>query len=324
MKQQKIYAYKKIFEKIASAKNIALISHINPDIDTLWSSTAFFQVIAENYPHICTDLICASPIPEKYLFLAHTQRFKKDFFPDDYDLIIFFDSGSKNQTWFDAMYPKLYDKNSYNTISIDHHITNEIYARQNILNVWYAATTMIITEIFHCNNIFISPTTATALLCWIYTDTWWLKHSNTSSLTYKIVWYLIALWAQIDTIVENFFMNNSLSQIKLWGRIMKESFIDSDQVLHAYVHQSLLDSFWCSYDDIGGVIDILNTVEWIKYSTLLTQKWQYVKCSLRTLRDDIDLSAIAKKFSWWWHKKASGFTTFWTIEAFQTLQLKPN
>jgi hypothetical protein len=45
-------------------------------------------------------------------------------------------------------------------------------------------------------------------------------------------------------------MKNSLSQIKLWGRIMKESFVDKDQILHSYVNQSLLSSYDCNYDDI--------------------------------------------------------------------------
>jgi nanoRNase/pAp phosphatase (c-di-AMP/oligoRNAs hydrolase) len=88
------------------------------------------------------------------------------------------------------------------------------------------------------------------------------------------------------------------------------------------VNQSLLSSYDCNYDDIWGVIDILNTTEGIKYSTLLTQKWDYIKWSLRTLRDDVDLTLIAKQFSGWGHKKASGFTTLGTIETFQILQLK--
>jgi nanoRNase/pAp phosphatase (c-di-AMP/oligoRNAs hydrolase) len=181
---------------------------------------------------------------------------------------------------------------------------------------------MILCEMLVLEWIFISQNTATSLLAGIYTDTGWLKHSNTSPLAYKMSSYLIALWAQIDTIVKNFFMKNSLSQIRLWGRIMKESFVDKDQILHSYVNQSLLSSYDCSYDDIGWVIDILNTTQGIKYSTLLTQKWDYIKWSLRTLRDDIDLTLIAKQFSGWWHKKASGFTTLGTIETFQILQLK--
>ena len=45
----------------------------------------------------------------------------------------------------------MYDKQSYNTLSIDHHITNQIYAKQNILIVTYVITTMIVLEVFYLN-----------------------------------------------------------------------------------------------------------------------------------------------------------------------------
>jgi nanoRNase/pAp phosphatase (c-di-AMP/oligoRNAs hydrolase) len=64
---------------------------------------------------------------------------------------------------------------------------------------------------------------------------------------------------------------------------------------------------------------LLNSADWIKYSVILTQKWEYVKWSLRTLRDDIDLTDLAKKHGWWGHKKASGFTVRGNIEEFKSL-----
>ena len=51
MIETKKRVYHKFFEKIKSAQKIALISHINPDVDTLWSSTALYQVISEQYPY---------------------------------------------------------------------------------------------------------------------------------------------------------------------------------------------------------------------------------------------------------------------------------
>jgi len=69
------------------------------------------------------------------------------------------------------MYPKLYDNMTFNTVSIDHHITNEQYAKQNILNITFASTTMILCEMFVFEQIHISQNTATSLLAGIYTDT---------------------------------------------------------------------------------------------------------------------------------------------------------
>lgn len=320
MLEKKLRVYNKLLQKLKNAKKIALVSHKNPDLDTVGSATAFFQMLKDNFSNQYIDLICIDDIPEKYKFLKNTDIYKKDFQPKNYDTLIFFDSWSKTQTWFDQTFLELFDGKTYNTISIDHHITNELYAKQNILNTTYSSTTMILFEIFSMLNLKISKTTATNLMAWIYTDTWWFKHANTNEVTYFLASKLLDLWADIQIIINKFFKTNKLSTIKLWGKILNDSFIDQNGVLFSYVNKSLLDSFWADYEDISWVIDYINMVEWIKYSVLLTQKWEYVKASLRTLRDDIDLTQIAKKFDWWWHKKASGFTTKAHIEEIKSLK----
>lgn len=322
MLDKKRRVYNQLLEKIKLSKNIALVSHKNPDIDTIGSATAFFETIKNNFLYKNIDLICADIIPEKYKFLTHTNRFKQDFHPKNYDLIIFFDSGSKTQTGFDETFPELFDSKTYNTISIDHHITNELYAKQNILNTTYSSTTMIVFEILVMLDLKISKVAATNMLAGIYTDTWGFKHSNVNEITYLFASKLLEYGANFQIIVDKFFKNNTLSTIKLWGKILSDSFIDENGVLYSYVNKSMLDSYNSTYEEISGVIDHLNTAEWIKYSTLLTQKWEYVKASLRTLRDDIDLTQIAKKFDGGWHKKASGFTTKAQIEEFKTYNIK--
>lgn len=322
MLEKKLRVYNRLLEKIKLSKNLALISHKNPDIDTIGSVTAFYETIKDNFLYKNIDLICVDEIPQKYRFLTHTNRFKQDFNPKNYDLIIFFDSWSKTQTWFHEKFPELFDGKTYNTISIDHHITNELYAKQNILNTTYSSTTMIVFEIFVMLNLKISKIASTNMLAWIYTDTGWFKHSNVNEITYLFASKLVEYWADFQIIVDKFFKNNTLSTIKLWWKIISDSFIDENGVLYSYVNKSLLDSYNSTYEEISWVIDHLNTAEWIKYSTLLTQKWEYVKASLRTLRDDIDLTKIAKKFDGWWHKKASGFTTKAQIEEFKTYNIK--
>lgn len=322
MLEKKRSVYLSLQEKIKNAKNIALISHKNPDIDTLWSSTAFFILLHNNFLYKNIDLICVDEIPKKYRFLKQTELFKKDFNPKNYDLIIFFDSWSKSQTWFDEKYPFLFDEKNFNTISIDHHITNEIYAKQNILNTTYSSTTMIVFEIASILNWKISPIVATHLLAWIYTDTWWLKHWNVNEITYLFSSKLKLLWWSEQIIIDKFFRNNKLSTIRLWWKILSDSFIDENEVLFSYVNKSMLESYNSDYEDISWVIDYLNMTQWIKYSTLLTQKWEYVKASLRTLRDDIDLTQIAKEFQGWWHKKASWFTTKAQVQEIKSISFK--
>ncbi len=61
------------------------------------------------------------------------------------------------------------------------------------------------------------------------------------------------------------------------------------------------------YSELTGAIDYVNAIPGMKFSLILSEKGGKVKGSLRTLRDDVDVSEMAGKFSGGGHKKAAGF-----------------
>ena len=313
MKEQKIKAFWHLLMNIEFSKTIAIISHKNPDLDTTSSALVFYKILKNIDNKKVIDLICIDEIPKKFDFLGNTWLFKNEFIPKEYDLIIFMDSSSPDVTGFEYIFPELYNKTSYNTVNIDHHFTNKLYAKQNIVNANYASNTMIIFDICETYNLKITKEIANLLLVWIMSDTWGLKHANTDTNVLEVVSKLINLWWEINFIVDNFFHKNNINTLKMWWKIIWSSFIENE-ILHAYVNKSDIDAFDCTYEDIWGVVDYLNMVWEASYTTLLTQKWDFVRGSLRTLRNDVDLSKIAKKLNGWWHKKASGFTIEWKLE----------
>ena len=320
MDNKKQRVYNKVLLKIKSASEIVLISHKNPDWDTLGSSTALLEVINLNFPEKKVRLVCNDKIPNKLTFIPNSLKAKDKFELSKNSLYIFLDIASPIQTWFEYSHKDLFDTFDYNTVNIDHHITNKVYARQNIVLSNYASTTMIIFDFLKTTWLEINKYVATSLLTWLMTDTWWFKHSNVDKKVYNYAGELVELWWDLNKIVSRFFKSNKLETIKLWWKIIKNSFIDKNKVIYWYLNKTDLDSFWLDYEDVSWVIDYLNMVDWINYSAMLTQKWDYVKWSLRTLRDDIDLTKIASKYGWWWHKKASWFTWQWVINEVKNLK----
>ena len=61
------------------------------------------------------------------------------------------------------------------------------------------------------------------------------------------------------------------------------------------------------YSELMGAIDYVNAVPGMRFSMVLSERGGKVKGSLRTLRDDVDVSAMAGKLSGGGHKKAAGF-----------------
>lgn len=319
MNKQKINAYLHLLAEIQIANKISLISHKNPDLDTLWSALWMYEIIKNLDKNKEIELICVDKIPKKMKFLKNIELFQTNFDYKTSDLIIFLDSSMPLVTWLEELHPKLFTK-SLNTVNIDHHVSNKLYWRQNIVNANFSSCSMILYDFCETLWFKIDSDLANYLLLWIMSDTWWLRHANTTSETLRIVGNLKECWWDINMIYQNFFNKLNISTLRLWWEIITNSFIENN-VLNAFVNKSDVESFDCDYDDVNGVVDYLNMAKEAYYTTLLTQKWDFIRWSLRTLRNDIDLSKLAQKFKWWWHKKASWFTLEWQVIVNHWLQI---
>ena len=67
---------------IKNSKNILLVSHINPDGDTLGSMCAIYRLIKDNYKKK-SNMLIVSKLPSVYEFLPEIEKAK---FIDDIDL----------------------------------------------------------------------------------------------------------------------------------------------------------------------------------------------------------------------------------------------
>ena len=84
--------FKEAFEKIKEAKNIVLISHINPDGDALGSSLSLYSILKKMGKKV-TVFNATKPLP---MYLDFLPNFNKvtDKLPKNIDLMISFDCGS--------------------------------------------------------------------------------------------------------------------------------------------------------------------------------------------------------------------------------------
>lgn len=295
---------------INKAKNILIVAHKNPDWDTIWATTAWYEYLLSLWKS--PYLVCESDIPLNLKFIPNSEFFNKDFNLKNFDLAIICDAWAKNVAWFLEIHPELYEK-TIPVINLDHHKKNDMYWTFNFIDTRYASTTCLIFDIFKFLNIEITKNIATSLLTWIYTDTWSFMHSNTDSYSLNIASYLLKKWANIRLIYKNIFKTIQISTMHLWWRVFNNTFKNKEWITFSILKEDDFKETRSNYDELSWVIDYLNSIPNSKFSLLLTERDWKVKWSLRTLQDDIDLTEIASRFWWWWHKKASWFTIWWKI-----------
>ena len=146
--------YSQLNDSIKSSKNILVISHINPDGDTLGSICAMAEAIKNNFHKDC-ELLCVSKIPKTYSFLPHINRIKTLEELDisrEFDLVINVDVAAIDRIGEAKV---LFDKGKF-TVNIDHHKTNCGYANLNIIDSNASSAGEVLYNIFKNLNWKIS------------------------------------------------------------------------------------------------------------------------------------------------------------------------
>ncbi len=295
----------KVGEMMMSAQRIAILSHRGPDGDTTGSGLALRDIFKRQGKFVKN--ICVDPIPVSFRFLPDVSVFETDFDPEDFDLTIAVDAAARHQTGFHQLKPELFS-GKFPLLNIDHHISNELFGTENLVDAEACSTTAVLWKLCHHLGIKISPAAATCLLNGLLTDTGSLQHSNSTPEAFRIAARLLAAGADLQSIRKYVFRTTPVSTLKLWGRILERIEINSQKIVSSTVSDKDFLVSGADPKDASGAIDFLNMVPDAKYAMLLTERGGRVKGSLRTQQEDVNVSDIAGKYGGGGHIKAAGFS----------------
>ncbi len=296
---------KQISTAISKAESILLIPHKAPDGDTIGSALGLYHSLKEMGKNPVVD--CVDEPAPVFSFMPGIETVRTGIDHVDYDLVFVLDAGATHLTGVHERYPDLFDK-SREVINIDHHPTNEYYGKYNLVVTTAASATMIVYQMLCDLNMPLSRDSATCLLTGVYTDTGSFMHSNTTAETMRIAARLLAKGANLRGLSKEIFNTTQISTMHLWGRVLKNIHKTGDGVTMSVITLKDFKECNAAYDEMTGVVDYVNSVPDSAYSVILTEKEGVVKGSLRTLNEDVDVSAIASKYGGGGHVKAAGFS----------------
>lgn len=294
-------------DKILASSRVLIISHKNPDADSVGANLALREVL-ESLGKTVTSA-CADPVPENCDFLYKADTYQNEFSSEDYDLIISVDCGSHYLLKFHEWKPELLDRTKTYLINIDHHSTNDFFGNINLVMVNTPATCFILYLFFAYCGWEINKSIATSLLHGLYYDTGSFMHSNTSSDVLRVAARLKAHGADHELCVKKQFHTTTVNKLRLWGRVLSRSSMnDNHAVVSALTKEDFIQENM-DPEDLSGVIGYLNSVPEAKFCVLLSEDLKgNIKGSLRTQKDDVDVAKVANLFGGGGHKKAAGFT----------------
>lgn len=328
---------------LMNAEKICIISHRSPDGDAVGSNLALRYVLQRLGKTVVSA--CVDPVPENSLWLKDADKFVTDFRVENFDVIVSVDCGAKKLVAFHETKPEIFAAESDGKalpgggsgeadgkvgaaresgeggvargegalkrlpfINFDHHESNNGYGTVNVVDPSAAATAFIIFFFLRFAGWDLGKDIATALMHGLYFDTGSFMHSNVDEYVLKVASELMAHGANIRRIAKELFHTTPVNKLRLWGRILERTYVNEDGVTVSAVGKHDYSVSGTSARDTGGVIDYLNAVPGSKYCVLLSEDEKgIVKGSLRTQRDDVNLSDVASEFGGGGHPKASGF-----------------
>lgn len=295
-----------VHDTLSGAARIVCVCHRGPDGDAIGSLLGMGLLAEQQYPGKTVAMWCVDEVPETFLFLAGVQRIVPPGPLLDGDVIVTVDCAEPKMTEMQQTHPRMCD-GSLPLIMIDHHPGNPLFGSVNLLVPQAASTCEIIVQLADQLQWSLAPDIATALLTGVYTDTGGLLHSNTSAGVYRTVARLLRAGARQQLIVSAVFRTAKLSTLKLWGRVLEKISISEEGGAVSAVTEGDFRATGADYSELAGAIDYVNAVPGMRFSMVLSERDGKVKGSLRTLREDVDVSVMAGKFKGGGHRKAAGF-----------------
>ena len=292
----------KVWEEISKANNIVLISHINPDGDTLGSTLALFDVLKKAKKDVWLFNI-SKDLPKKYSFLANYKKISNSFPTKQakIDMLITCDCATFERTGL--------KKEEYKVVNIDHHSTNLNFGDENLVTRDSSSTAMIVYKMFKYNNVNFSKDAATALYTGIVDDTNFFTSGNLDDKTFLNVSDIVFRGADINLVSNKLTRNVSLAKFRLHEHAMNSvDLLKNGRVAKVTIFQSDLQKTGAKREDTEDLADLMCNLVSVEFSFLvLEEKNGTFKISLRSKPNGIDVSKIAFKFGGGGHHGAAGF-----------------
>ena len=191
-----------------------IFTHRKSDGDAMGSACALFEAGVNLGKHVrwCSP---DAKLPEGYSYLPHFADFQTHetfTFANDGTLYVFLDCATEIRSVSGYVVGA-----GINSLNIDHHEDNSLYARVNCVDGKASSTCEMLYRVFMAGKWDITLNIAESLYTGLFTDTGGFSFSNTSQLTHNIAGELIALGVKPDIMTDRITQNKAPEDLKVWS-----------------------------------------------------------------------------------------------------------
>ena len=292
-------SFKDAWQALSEARYVLIITHINPDADTICSALAISNLLFEQgIKHKVFNV--SKKLPPNVDFLNRFDKIVHQL-PKSYDLIISLDCGDKKRFGFEL-------QEDIKLINIDHHASNDDYGDINIVDENAASTAELVYKLFRVNGLNISKASAESIYCGIYDDSLGLATMRCSKSTFEAVADLVGCGVDVGYVSDMLIRRDSLAKYRLLPKVLDSLELHFEgKVALIYLKNEWLKISGAASHEAEEALDMVLKIAVSDIAVFLRESKTKIRVSLRS-KNGVDVSTIAMKLGGGGHKMAAGCT----------------
>lgn len=297
-------------DRIRSAANIVLATHINPDGDALGSLLGLADILAVMGKRVFRYL--EEPVSHLYAFLPDTDLIRtdmeelRDFVREAGDdiLCVSLDCGDRQR--LGRYGDELLRIRPF--IVIDHHKGNNGFGDLAWIDPHRSSTGEMIFDLAWALGQDLSAKAAIALYAAVVTDTGSFRYESTTAHTFDVARQLVDSGVRPHEVAQNLFDNYTVNRLRLLQKVLTSLEVHCQgRVAIIRVTRDMLDSTGCMLEDTENFINLPRSVMSVEVAVFLKEIGQErISVSMRA-KDTCDVAEVAALFGGGGHRNAAGF-----------------
>lgn len=284
-------------ELLRKAQDILVLSHMNPDGDTLGAAHALLYTLRLMGKR--AKFLCADPVAPRYDYIWDTLE------QDDFDpkYIVAVDIADTNLFGKELLvYKERID------LCIDHHPSNSEYSKYLLLDSTASATCELLLEVIEATGVEIDKKIANSLFTGITTDTGCFRYSSVTPRTHNAAARLIQAGADAGFINRLMFETVSKGRLALQNAALNTLEYHLDERLAIMlITRDMIEKNNCIEDDLTGLSALPRQIEGVIAGATFKEAEDRAgyKISFRTF-EGINASEVCQRLGGGGHMRAAG------------------
>jgi phosphoesterase RecJ-like protein len=307
--------FEAVLDALRGNDRFLVVTHENPDGDALGSMLGMTLGLRELGKDVVMHLAGEAPLPGEFGFLPLDELRRE--LPDDLDERVLLAVDCANERRIGP------DRDAVDgarlVVDVDHHHDNNRFGNVNLIVADASSTAEIVRDVLAGLGVALTPEIAEALYVGLVTDTGRFQYANTSPKALRLAAELVEAGADVHGIFRNVYETVQIAKLKLLGRALDRAQVyEGGRLVVSYLLRGDFAAVGAVEPFSEGIIDYLRQAEGVELVALIreppTDGGPRHRISLRSSKDEVDVSAIARQHGGGGHRQAAGFSSEKSID----------